>query len=75
MHDTTITKFAEFANKADDKDIEWLEKIAVFIYGKKIGATVLDIMSHIDGRYKDFGDLIGITLPEVEIEFEGEEDF
>lgn len=73
IHEIALAKFQDYCNEATEQNLDWLEQVSTFIVGHEYG-TIFDIIGYIDTRYRDFADLLGIELPDLDIEIEDEED-
>jgi hypothetical protein len=70
-HESVLQKFEEFCET--DEGWSYMNDVSKVLTNSKEG-DILEITIYLDARYREFGELLGIDLDEVEVYFEGDEE-
>lgn len=70
IHRLILQQFEEFCST--DEGWEYMNDVSKVLTNKDDG-DIIEVVSYLDSIYRDFGELLGITLDEVEIYFDGGE--
>lgn len=69
LHAHIMKRLAEYANKPEN--IAYIEEVGKFVTQDNYG-NILDIVTYIDTRFREFAEMILVELPDIDIEWEDE---
>lgn len=70
VHRTVLDKFEEFCDT--DEGWDYMNDVSKVLTNSDQG-DIVEVTVYLDARYREFGELLGIHLDDVEIYFEGDE--
>lgn len=71
VHKLTLQKFEDFCDS--EEGWNYMNDVSKLLTNDETG-DIVEVLIYLDARYREFGELLGIHLDEVEVYFDGDEE-